>query len=163
MVIWRLFSVRPGHDRLAVLAVAFWCLLPSAPVLQVAYTEALAALLLSGTLLLLVRRHYLWAVPVVLLLGLTRAVAATLVLVVLCHGWLRWRARASDPYRAREVGVLERAAGGHRRVDRAVAGHRRLRHQGAGRVLPDPGRVGPAPGRRARSCRGSVGLGRRSA
>jgi hypothetical protein len=104
VVIWRLFSQRPGHDRLAVLAVGIWCLLPSAPVLQVAYTEALAALLLAGALLLLVRRHYLWAVPVVLLLGLTRAVAATLLLVVLWHGWLRWRARAGDPWPLRQQG-----------------------------------------------------------
>src|SRR3954454_14093454 len=28
LVIWKLFSVRPGHDRLAVLAVALWCVLP---------------------------------------------------------------------------------------------------------------------------------------
>ncbi|WP_426564367.1 hypothetical protein ACPPVT_00325 [Angustibacter sp. McL0619] len=102
LVIWRLFSVRPGHERLAVLAVAFWCLLPSAPVLQVAYAEALAALLLAGTLLLLIRRHYLWAAPVVLALGLTRGIAAPLVVVVLWHGWLRWRARLDDPWPGRQ-------------------------------------------------------------
>ncbi len=102
LVIWRLFSQLPGHahDRLAVLAVALWCLLPPAPVLQVAYTEALAALLLAATLLLLVRRQYLWAVPVVLLLGLTRAVAAPLVAVVLWHALVRWRARSRDPWPA---------------------------------------------------------------
>jgi hypothetical protein len=77
--------------------------LPSAPVLQVAYTEALAALLLAGTLLLVVRRHYLWAVPVVLVLGLTRAIAAPLVAVVLWHGLLRWRARGYDPWPVRQV------------------------------------------------------------
>ncbi|GAB3597972.1 hypothetical protein GCM10027446_27040 [Angustibacter peucedani] len=100
LVIWRLFSQLRGHahDRLAVLAVALWCLLPPAPVLQVAYTEALAALLLAGTLLLLVRREYVWCVPVVLLLGLTRAIAAPLVVVVLWHGWLRWRDRRGDPW-----------------------------------------------------------------
>ena len=42
LVMWQLFAVRPGTQRLAVLAVAVWCLLPAAPVLQVAYTEALA-------------------------------------------------------------------------------------------------------------------------
>jgi hypothetical protein len=112
LVIWRLFAAQPfatrhgrAHERLAVLAVALWCLLPSAPVLQVAYTEALAALLLAGSLLLVVQRRYLWAVPVVLLLGLTRAVAAPLVVVVLWHGWRLWRARdregwpASDRWR----------------------------------------------------------------
>ena len=103
LVIWRLFSQLPGHahDRLAVLAVALWCLLPPAPVLQVAYTEALAALLLAGTLLLLVRRQYAWCVPVVLLLGLTRAIAAPLVVVVLWHAVVRWRARGRDPWPTR--------------------------------------------------------------
>jgi hypothetical protein len=103
VVIWRLFAAVPGQRRLAGLAVAVWCVLPPAPVLQVAYTEALGALLLASVLLLLVRRSYLWAVPVVLLLGLTRAVVAPLVVVVLWHGIRRWRRRSHDP-----VGVRER-------------------------------------------------------
>ncbi len=103
LVIWRLFSQLSGHahDRLAVLAVALWCVLPPAPVLQVAYTEALAALLLGATLLLLVQRRYTWCVPVVLLLGLTRAIGAALVVVVLWHGLSRWRAHAHDPWTRR--------------------------------------------------------------
>lgn len=80
-----------ARDRLAVLAVAAWCLLPPAAVLQVAYTEAVAALLLGATLLLLVRRRYGWAVPMVLLLGLTRAVALPLLVVVAWHAVQRWR------------------------------------------------------------------------
>ncbi|HEX3004133.1 MAG TPA: hypothetical protein VHO27_07975 [Angustibacter sp.] len=102
LVIWRLLAAVPGHRRLAALAVTIWCVLPPAPVLQVAYTEALAALLLAGTLLLLVRRQYLWASPVVLLLGLTRAVAAPLVVVVVWHGIGRWRRRNLDPVSTRE-------------------------------------------------------------
>lgn len=82
---------------LTLLAVAVWAVLPPAPVLQVAYTEALASLLLVGSLLLLVRRKYLAAVPLVLLLGLTRAVAAPLTLVVAWHAWQRWRHREDDP------------------------------------------------------------------
>jgi hypothetical protein len=98
VVIWQLFVARaPGaqvgraRSRLAVLAVATWCLLPPAAVLQVAYTEALAAVLLATALLLVVRRNYLLAVPVVLLLGLTRAVAAPLMLVIAWHAVARWR------------------------------------------------------------------------
>jgi hypothetical protein len=102
LVIWRLFAAVPGHGRLAALAVAMWCLLPPAPVLQVAYTEALAALLLASVLLLVVQRRYLWAVPVVLVLGLTRAVVAPLVLVVVWHGVRRWRRRSRDPVGAQE-------------------------------------------------------------
>ena len=97
LVLWRLFAAVAGHRHLAALAVAVWCLLPPAPVLQVAYTEALAALLLATSLLLVVQRRYAWAAPVVLLLGLTRAVAAPLVLVVLWHGVRRWRRRHHDP------------------------------------------------------------------
>lgn len=98
----RLFAFRGPRSAaapgwLTLLAVAVWAVLPPAVVLQVAYTEALASLLLVASLLLLVRRRYLAAVPVVLLLGLTRAVAAPLMLVVAWHAWQRWRHRADDP------------------------------------------------------------------
>ncbi len=98
VALWHLFVARPEgapvgrtRRRLAVAAVGIWCLLPPAAILQVAYTEALAALLLATSLLLLVRRRYLWAVPVVLALGLTRAVAAPLLVVVAWHALTRWR------------------------------------------------------------------------
>ncbi len=104
VLLWHLIVARtPGlpvsreRARLAVLAVGIWCLLPPAAVLQVAYTEALAALLLAAALLLVVRRRYGWAVPVVLLLGLTRAVAAPLFVVVVWHGVDRWRSPGGLP------------------------------------------------------------------
>jgi len=112
LVLWQLLRARATdrqHRRLAVLAVGLWCLLPSAPVLQVAYSEAVAALLVATFLLLLVRRRYLLAVPVVLLLGLTRAIAAPLVVVVVWHAVVRWRERprtgpaaSADPFPTRE-------------------------------------------------------------
>lgn len=108
LVLRRLLALRgPRHPAapgwLTLLAVALWAVLPAAPVLQVAYTEALAALLLAGSLLLLVRRRYLAAVPVVLLLGLTRAVAAPLLLVVVWHAAGRWRNRTDDPLNRQDV------------------------------------------------------------
>ena len=112
VVLWHLFVARaPGahvgraRSRLGVLAVGTWCLLPPAAVLQVAYTEALAALLLAAALLLLVRRRYLAAVPVVLLLGLTRAVAAPLVVVIAWHAVARWRS-AHPPTRREWRGLV---------------------------------------------------------
>lgn len=103
LLLQRLFTAAGRPDRrLALLAVALWCVLPAAPVLQAAYTEALAALLLAAALLLLVRRHYLWAAGPVLLLGLTRAVAAPLLVVVMWHVAMRWRGRRSDSFGARE-------------------------------------------------------------
>ncbi len=114
VVLWHLFVARaPGahvgraRSRLGVLAVATWCLLPPAAVLQMAYTEALAALLLASVLLLVVRRRNLWAVPVVVLLGLTRAVAAPLLVVLAWHVAARWR--SPEPVGRREwraMGVL---------------------------------------------------------
>ncbi|MGL4173591.1 MAG: hypothetical protein ACRCTR_05895 [Actinomycetota bacterium] len=88
----------PKLHRLATVAVAVWCLAPAAPILQVAYTEALAALLLGSALLLLLRERYLLAAPFVLTLGLTRAVAAPLLLVIGWHAVLRWRRRKSAPF-----------------------------------------------------------------
>ena len=101
VVLWQLFTAGPPpvRRRLAVLAVAIWCLLPPAAVLQVAYTEALAALLLAAALLLLVRRRYALAVPVVLLLGLTRAIAAPLLVVIVWHAAARWRSGEPIPRR----------------------------------------------------------------
>ena len=112
VLLWHLVvSGPPGRPvsreraRLGVLAVGVWCLSPPTAVLQVAYTEALAALLLAAALLLLVRRRYGWAVPVVLLLGLTRAVAAPLLVVVAWHAFERWRSPAGLARRDR-AGLL---------------------------------------------------------
>lgn len=81
----------------AVLATA-----PSAPVLQVAYTESLALLLLATALWCLLERWYGWAIPVVLALGLTRAVALPFAAVVVAHGLVRLRDRDDDfPVRER--------------------------------------------------------------
>lgn len=84
---------------LPVASVAVLCAYPAAVVLQTAYTESLALLLLASALLLVVRRSYLLASLPVLALGLTRSVAAPLAVVVLVHAWSR----------AREEGRLPRA------------------------------------------------------
>lgn len=63
----------------------------ASPVLQVAYTESLALLLVAGALWCLLARRYAFAVPVVLALGLTRAVALPLVVAVAAHAWQRHR------------------------------------------------------------------------
>ena len=126
VVLWHLFVARaPGahvgraRSRLGVLAVGTWCLLPPAAVLQVAYTEALAALLLAAALLLLVRRRYLAAVPVVLLLGLTRAVAAPLLVVFAWHAVARWRSATPPNRREWRALVALGAATGVMRWQRA--------------------------------------------
>jgi len=101
MLVWRLLSSRadertgPGdsrvYQRMAVLAAAVWCFYPATAVLQVAYSEAIAATLLAGSLLLLTHRRYLLATVLVLALGFTRGIAAPLGVVVVVHLYLRWR------------------------------------------------------------------------
>ena len=94
VLLWRVLSFGASTvlaQRMALLATLLWCLYPATAVLQVAYTEALAALLLGAFLLLLLQRRYLWAALVVLALGFTRAVAPPVGIVVLVHLWLRWR------------------------------------------------------------------------
>ena len=71
--------------ELALWGVALFCFFPAAPVLQLAYTEGMAALLLFSVFWCLQRGRYLAAVPLVLMLGFTRALAAPLAAVVALH------------------------------------------------------------------------------
>ena len=80
-------AARPG---LPLATVALLSLYPASPVLAVGYTESLALLLVVLTLLLLVHRRYLWALPAVVALGFTRPVGLPLVVAVLAHAGLRW-------------------------------------------------------------------------
>ncbi|MFC9350905.1 hypothetical protein [Arthrobacter sp. NPDC057013] len=71
LVVCLLFRTRTAHWP-AVWGTAFFATFPVAPVLQVPYAESLNLLLLAAALLLVVRRHYLWAIPVVLAMCLSR-------------------------------------------------------------------------------------------
>jgi hypothetical protein len=75
---------------LPLATVALVCAFPTSPVLQTAYTEALALLLVAGALLAILRRRYAWAAVVIVLLGLTRAVALPMAAVVVVHAGVRW-------------------------------------------------------------------------
>lgn len=78
--------------RLPLATVAVLTTSAAAPVLQVAYTESLALLLVAVVLWCLLRRRLLLAVPWVLALGLTRAVALPVAVAVASHAFGRWRA-----------------------------------------------------------------------
>ncbi|MFE9231434.1 hypothetical protein [Cellulosimicrobium funkei] len=100
---------RPGLPLATVLLVSVF---PSSPVLQVAYTESLALLLVAGALLLLARRRYAGAALLVVLLGFCRAVALPMAAVVLWHGFVRWRrGDLRGPDAARLGGLLVVALG----------------------------------------------------
>ncbi|MCX6500221.1 MAG: hypothetical protein NTU93_15720 [Arthrobacter sp.] len=71
LVIYRLFRQRASH-RTALWGAVFVSTFPVSPILQVPYAESLNLLLLASALVLVVRRRYLWAMPVVLLMCLSR-------------------------------------------------------------------------------------------
>lgn len=97
VVVLRLLQ-RVAGRRAGLGAVVLLCALPSAPVLQIAYSESLALLLLALALLWLVERKYALSAVAVLLLALTRPVVAPFAVVVLVHLIVRWRSRQVDPF-----------------------------------------------------------------
>jgi hypothetical protein len=116
VVVHRLFR-RVAGEPAAIWGLVLVAVFPSSPVFQLAYTESLALLALATALYLLVTRRYLAAVPVVVLLGFSRAVALPFALVVLVHLVHRWRRRDVDRFGAGEVvrvvvlGLASAAAG----------------------------------------------------
>ena len=105
LVIYRLFRHKASH-RSALWGTVFVSTFPVSPVLQVPYAESLNLLLLAAALLLVVTRRYLLAVPVVILMCLSRPTgvpfAAMAGLLFLHRGWQsfsasRGRARGEDP------------------------------------------------------------------
>jgi hypothetical protein len=86
LVVFRLLEVTVDRGR-ALACTALLCCFPATAVLQSAYTESLGLLLVATTLLLLVRRRYLWCLVPVVLLGLTRNITVVLAPVVALH-WL---------------------------------------------------------------------------
>lgn len=81
LAVYCLFRHKAAHAT-ALWGVAFFATFPVSAILQVPYAEPLTIFLLATALLLVIRRHYLWAMPVVVLLCLSRPVgvpfAATL-------------------------------------------------------------------------------------
>lgn len=71
LMLYCLFRHKVAHAT-ALWGVVFFSTFPVSPVLQVPYAESLNLLLLASALLLVVRRRYLWAIPVVLLMCLSR-------------------------------------------------------------------------------------------
>lgn len=98
VVVMRLLQRTAGR-RAGLHAAVLLCAFPSAPVLQIAYSESLALLLLALATWWLVQRRYGWCALAVVALALTRPVVAPFAVVVLAHLVVRWRAR--EPFGAR--------------------------------------------------------------
>lgn len=85
VVLLRSLAARLAGPRAGLWTVAFLCFFPSALVLQLPYSEALAIMLLIAVFWCLQRGRYLTAVPLVLLIGLARPIAVPLAVVLAVH------------------------------------------------------------------------------
>lgn len=91
LIVWRIFGLathaaaQAHRDRLALVAACLWCFYPATGVLLIPYSEALALVLIAGTLFLVMRRSYWLATVTLLGLGYTRAVAPALGLAIVVH------------------------------------------------------------------------------
>jgi hypothetical protein len=83
--------------KVALAAVAVYAACPVSPSFQIAYTESLAILLLCGFLWAVSKESWILVAGWALLIGLSRAMALPLAVVVLVAGYLRWRRRSQDP------------------------------------------------------------------
>ena len=104
VIMGRLLAERVG-DRAALATVAVWGAFPAAVALQIAYTEAIAMLVLCALLWALIRRNWIATGVLALLLGVTRPIAVPVAVVVAVVLWLRWRRRTTDPIRDGEYGA----------------------------------------------------------
>lgn len=110
LVVFLLFREFAGR-RTALWGVVFFSTFPVAAILQVPYAEPLNILLLAGALLLVVRRQYVAAMPVVLLMCLSRPTgvpfAAMMGFLLLHRLWLKFGPRRpKDTPPARELASL---------------------------------------------------------
>ncbi len=106
LAIYSLFRRKASH-RTALWATVFVATFPVSPVLQVPYAESLNLLLLASALLLVVERRYLLAMPVVILMCLSRPTgvpfAAMVGLLFLYRAWQSYAA-ARGPSAAAGIG-----------------------------------------------------------
>lgn len=113
-VVYCLFRQKATH-RTAMWAVVFFSTFPVAAVLQVPYAESLNLLLLASALLLVIQRRYLWAMPVIVLMCLSRPTGVPFA--AMAGGLLAYRlwersrhrvpgSRAAAPHSGRELVAL---------------------------------------------------------
>ncbi|MYM20783.1 hypothetical protein GSY69_12630, partial [Brevibacterium sp. 5221] len=102
ILILHLFRLHSSPGR-ALTGLAFVFTFPASPVLMTGYAEALTLMLLAAALLLVVRRRYLLALPIVVLLDLSRPIGVAFSFFMLVHLIGRIRRRRTDPYPPAEV------------------------------------------------------------
>ncbi|MDN3482242.1 hypothetical protein QMA10_09965 [Arthrobacter sp. APC 3897] len=113
LMVYRLFALRASSGT-ALWGVVFVAVNPVSPVLQVPYAESLNLLLLAASLYLLITRRYLSAVPVVLVMCLSRPVGVAFALmmgILFARRWILRRKEALPPAEAWRMVALGGASG----------------------------------------------------
>ncbi|MGY2745631.1 hypothetical protein ACVWZ8_002748 [Arthrobacter sp. UYCu723] len=109
LVVYSLFRQKATHTT-ALWGTVLFSTFPVSPVLQVPYAESLNLLLLATALLLVVRRRYLWAMPVVVLMCLSRPTGVPFAAMAgLLFVYRLWQRRAAG----RQAEYAAAAAAGH--------------------------------------------------
>jgi len=86
-----LIRVVPAQQ--ALFAIVLFSVAPVSPVYQLAYAESLQLFLIGLSILLLQRKMYLWMIPVVIVLSLTRPGALAVSLMLVLHWIYRYSQR----------------------------------------------------------------------
>jgi hypothetical protein len=102
---------RVGGRFNATTTVTAVCLYPAAPVLQAAYSESLALLLIVVCLGLLRDRRFAALIGATALLSLARPIVLPMAGVIAVHALMRWRRRDIEPFLRRERGGYAVATG----------------------------------------------------
>jgi len=105
LLLYRLLEPYAGRF-VAGSAVALLSTFVSAPVLQLAYKDGFALMLIVLAMLLIARRRYWYAVVAILALSMTRQVTPPLAIVIAAHAWTRFRGRQDSPIRRSEVAAM---------------------------------------------------------
>lgn len=91
-----------ASETAALWGTVFFATFPISAILQIGYAESTSTFLLAAALYLLIKRNYLLAIPVVILLDLSRPLGAPFAAVVGLHMILRLLQRKHDPISSKE-------------------------------------------------------------
>jgi hypothetical protein len=104
VLLYRMVVDRGGRFAAAITVLGL-CVLPSAPILQAAYTEGLALFLIVVLVRALTRRRYGLALLMLIALALTRPIVVAAAPLLLGHAMLRWRTSTLRS-RAQMIGLV---------------------------------------------------------
>jgi len=97
LVLYRMFRLKLGAST-SLFAVTLYCVAPTSPLLQLAYAESMYLFFIILALYLLMRRNYLWLLPVVAVMSFVRPGSLAFALTLGLHVIYRWAVRRRDPF-----------------------------------------------------------------